>query len=332
MKRKLSRQIAALAAVVLAFGAFNGAIYTLLTSRLANNFSTTDQAKQVDVGAFLPHVAASDLARLDEPATLVLTGDYPVLDGAAALVPVYASVAEALYPPEAITYEGGVFSDDNYHGENFAEGSAMRYRNTVRGYQAIVDGTADILFCATPSAEQKAYAAERGVELVYTPIGREAFVFFVNADNPVDSLTADQIRAIYAGEITNWREVGGANRTINPLSRLAGSGSQSMMDIFMGDTVTGPKSPLALFGGSIGFSFRYYLADMVADSGVKMLAMNGVYPSVENIASGKYPVVAQFYAITRKGDPNPNTARVVEWLLGEQGQQIIADCGYVPLG
>lgn len=111
----------------------------------------------------------------------------------------------------SVKYEGGVFSDDNYYGENFATDSAMQYKNTVRGYQAIVDGTTDILFCAAPSSEQKQYAVDHGVELIYVPIGLEGFVFFVNEKNPVSDLTVDQIREIYACAYTNWSEVGGAD-------------------------------------------------------------------------------------------------------------------------
>lgn len=328
--KRLLLQIVMLAAVVLLFVGFNASVYVLLTRRLANNFSDTSQAKMVDVAAFLPFEEGSDLAHMDTDFSM--DGDLPVLDGAAALVPVYASIIDSVYPEGCVTYEGGVFSDDNYYGENFAPDSKMQYKNTVRGYKAIVDGETDILFCAAPSAEQIAYAEAQGVELVYVPVGLEAFVFFVNADNPVESLTVDEVRSIYSGEIRNWRQVGGTNRVINPVTRLEGSGSQSMMHVFMGDVPMGGKSPFALFGGSIGFSFRYYLDDMVANSGVKMLSLNGVYPSRENIRSGSYPVIAQFYAIYRADNENENIPLLIDWILSEEGQALIEACGYTAIG
>ncbi|MBQ8397876.1 MAG: substrate-binding domain-containing protein [Clostridia bacterium] len=323
------KQVLCLVLVAAVFVGFNAGMYLLLTRRLANNFSGATQAKMVDVGAYLPHEAGSDLVRID--ADLALEGDLPVLDGAAALLPVYASIVNAVYPVGSVTYEGGVFSDDNYYGENFAPDSKMQYRNTVRGYAAVVDGTSDILFCAAPSAAQKQYAAEQGVELVYVPIGREAFVFFVNRDNPVDNLSIEQVRGIYAGDCTNWAEVGGPNRIINPVTRLAGSGSQTAMEAFMGGRAIGGKSPFAVAGGSIGFSFRYYLADMVGNAGVKMLSLDGVYPSAENIRDGSYPIVAEFYAIYRAEDDNPNIPILIEWILSPAGQAIIEGCGYVGL-
>ena len=201
------------------------------------------------------------------------------------------------------------------------------------GLRPIVDGDADILFSAAPSAEQKQYAADQGVKLVYVPIGLEAFVFFVNDQNPVDGLTTAQIRDIYAGEIRNWKDVGGADRPINPVTRLKGSGSQSVMDAFMGDRAIGGKSPLALFGASLGYSFRFYLMDMVGEApDVKILSLNGVYPDADTIRSGEYPIVAQFYAVYRADDPNENVRRLVDWLLSPEGQKLIEETGYVPLG
>jgi phosphate transport system substrate-binding protein len=326
---KLLRQIGAILLVIAVFAALNLSMYYLLTRRLANNFSDTSQAKMIDVSRYLPHQEGSDLPALHS--SLKLTENLPVLDGAAALVPVYASVIDTVYPEGCVTFEGGTFSDDNYYGENFAEDSAMQYKNTVRGYQAIVDGTTDILFCAAPSEAQKQYAADKGVELVYVPIGLEGFVFFVNEKNPVDNLTTQQIRKIYTCEYTNWADVGGANRIINPVTRLEGSGSQTAFEAFMGEYEIGRKSPLAITGASIGFSFRYYMDGIVGNDGVKMLSLNGVYPSAENIQNRSYPIVAQFYAIYRADNDNENIPVLVDWLLSQEGQALIEATGYVPI-
>jgi len=325
----LCKQLSVLVLIIAIFAAFNLSIYFVLTRRLANNFSDTSQAKMIDVAAYLPHNPDSNLVRIDS--SLKLTDNLPVLDGAAALVPVYAAFVDNVYPEGSVTFEGGVFSDDNFYGENFAPDSKMQYKNTVRGYEAIVDGTTDILFCAAPSADQKKYAEEKGVELVYVPVGLEGFVFFVNEDNPVDNLTVEQVRGIYSGEYTNWKDVGGSNRVINPVTRLTGSGSQSAMDSFMkGQEIKG-KSPFALTGGSIGFSFRYYMDDMVGNENVKMLSLNGVYPSAENIKNGTYPIIAQFYAIYRADNTNENIPVLIDWILSEEGQKIIEETGYVSI-
>lgn len=326
-KNNLLKQILSIVLVIVLFASFNLSIYMLLTVRLANNFSDTSQAKMVDVSKYLPHNEQSDLAKINS--SLKLYDNLPVLDGAAALVPVYASIIDAVYPEGSVTFEGGSFSDDNFYGENFASDSKMQYKNTVRGYEAIVDGTTDILFCAAPSAEQKQYAEEKGVELIYVPVGLEAFVFFVNENNPVNNLTTEQVRGIYSGEYTNWSQVGGVNRIINPVTRLEGSGSQSAMNLFMGEHEIAPKSPLVITGASIGFSFRFYMNGMVGNERVKMLSLNGVEPSAENIQNGSYPIIAQFYAIYRADNTNENIPVLIDWILSEEGQTLIEESGYV---
>ena len=151
----------------------------------------------------------------------------------------------------------------------------------------------------------------------------------MNANNPVESLTTTEVRGIYSGEYTNWNSFCDINRPINPVTRLRGSGSQSAMDKFMGDLEYGKKSPLVLFGSSIGFSFRYYMDGIVGNEDVKMIALNGVYPSAENIRNGDYPIIAQFYAIYRADNTNKNIPVMIDWILSDEGQTLIEESGYV---
>ena len=322
-------RIAALAAVLAFFAGINAVIYVFVTGRCGNNYSAGSQPKMIDVGRYLPFEEDSELVRVETEVSL--TRELPVLDGAAALVPVYAAFINAVYPEGCVTYEGGAFSDDNYYGENFAADSAMQYKNTVRGFTALVDGVTDVFFSTRPNAEQQAYADEQGAELVLVPIGLEAFVFFVNAQNPVDELTCDEIRDIYGGSILNWASVGGADRFIDPLTRVKGSGSQTAMDAFMKGRETARKPLTAIFGASIGYSFRYYMAGMVENGGVKMISLDGVYPSEENIRNGSYPLITPIYAVTRKGESNPNVQILLDWITGPQGQALVEKAGYAPL-
>ena len=323
------KKIAAVLLTVLLFAAVNLFLYQTITSRLANNYSGTNQLKMIDVSDYLPFEERSELARTGSSLHFKRSDDLPVLDGAAALVPVYASAIENCYPEGTVLYEGGVFSDENTYGENFAPDSVMQYRNTIRGFDALLDGSVDLFFTAHPSDEQMRSASERGVGLEIVPIGSEAFVFFVNKDNPVDGLTSDEIRAIYRGGITNWKEVGGASRRIDPLTRVKGSGSQTMMEQFMEGNMLAARHPLSVFGGGIGYSFRYYLSGIVAEDRVKMLSVDGVYPTAGNIRNGSYPICVYFYAVYRRDNPNENVPRLVEWLLSDEGQTMIEACGYV---
>lgn len=192
---------------------------------------------------------------------------------------------------------------------------------------------------------KKDYAETNGTTFVYTPIGTEAFVFFVHKNNPIDNLTAEQIRGIYAGEITNWKQVGGKDEEIAAFQRNEGSGSQSMLERFMGDTpiMEAPTEMVTdLMSGiiekvsnyrsksnSIGFSFRYYVEGIIQNPDIKMLSVDGVASTAENIKNGRYPIVTPIYAVTYEENDNKNVDKLLEWILSEEGQYIIEETGYV---
>ena len=84
------------------------------------------------------------------------------------------------------------------------------------------------------------------------------------------------------------------------------------------------------YRNAIGYSFRYYLTRMVDGSGIKILSLEGVSATEENIANGTYPVCGNFYAVTRS-DATKETQELVEWICSEQGQELIKKTGYTPL-
>ena len=122
-------------------------------------------------------------------------------------------------------------------------------------YKKLEDGEVDIIFCAEPSKKQLEYAKSKNIELELIPIGREAFVFIVNSNNPINNLTIDQIKNIYTGIITNWKQVGGENKPVIALQRAEGSGSQTAMLSFMNGEEMKECSQ-TLIGRRIGYSFR----------------------------------------------------------------------------
>ena len=308
------KQLLSLLLIAALFISFDLSVYLLFTRRCTRRFA----GGAIEPAAYLPFGADTAIVQLEGEK---LTGELPVLDGAAALLPVYSAFFHALYPEDAWAFDG----------ESYAPESKMQYRNTRGAYQALVDGDADLIFCAAPSQAQLDYAAQNGVELELTPIGLEAFVFFVNENNPVSGLTQDQLREVYAGEITNWKELGGPDRLICALQRNEGSGSQTRFLAFMEGRPTAHR-PFAFLGAPIGFSFRYYLDGIVRAEGVKLLAVDGVYPGREEIRSGDYPLTGPFYAVSRKGESNPNVARLLDFILSPAGQQIVEQSGYVAVG
>ena len=309
------KQILFIVSIALAFLLFDMGIYFTFTVRYKNSPGETSQREAIAPEKYLPFDENSLIAKIDTDFSI--SGELPVLDGAAALLPVYTAVADAIYPEDCCIFDG----------EEFAPESAVQYRNTLRAYTAVVDGTADIIFVAAPSEAQLQYADEKGVELVFAPIGREAFVFIVNDKNPVDSLTVQQIRDVYSGKITSWSDLGGERYPINALQRLEGSGSQSALVKFMGE-VPLKENTSNVFGKSLGFSFRYFVTGLSGKQGTKMLAVDGVYPDRENISSGSYPVTMDFYAVYRADNSNENVHKVIEWILSDEGQRLIEESGY----
>ncbi|MDE6101952.1 MAG: substrate-binding domain-containing protein [Ruminococcus sp.] len=315
---KTFRQISTIFLIVMIFAGFNFSVYNLFTKRYINNTSEQMQAKSIELDKYLPFDEDSEVVKIDTD--FRLSGDLPVIDGAAALYPVFSGFVNAVYPKDSVIFDG----------ENFTSESSLQYTNTLKAYKSVVDGGTDIIFCAEPSAEQLEYANEQGVELEFVPIGHEAFVFIVNNENPVDNLTVEQIRDIYSGKYKNWSQVGGDNTIIDPVQRIEGSGSQSVMVSFM-DGIPMKKNPFGFMGRAVGFSFRYYVSEIVDNGGVKMLSVNGVYPDKENISSEKYPITVDFYAVYRKDNPNANIKLLIDWILSDDGQEIVEKSGYIPI-
>ena len=293
--------------------------------------------EKLEISDWAPFEEGSLVKLLDAPASLQLNDALPHMDGATALYPVYSAFARATYP-NRLAELGRQEIYQNYvscHGTDLA-------------YTKLISGDADIIFVASPSRKQEELAREKGVELIFTPIGKEGFVFFVNPANPVDDVTIDQLRGIYSGEITLWSELGAEGMgKIIPYQRNEGSGSQTaLLRWIMQDTPPMEPETETAIGGmldivervasyknlnrALGYSFRFYVTELLKDLDVKLLKIDGIAPTAENIESGAYPLSGNFYAVTRS-DASENTLLLLEWLQGPEGQALIAKTGYVPL-
>ena len=256
----------------------------------------------------------------------------PRIDGSTSLIPLETAIRASLLqiPTEQASQQ-------------------VIHSTTYDSFYHLINGTVDMTLTVPLSQVQREYAEENQVQLEQVPVAKEGFVFVVNADNPIDSLTQEQLRAIYSGSITNWKQLGGEDLPIIAYQRNNDSGSQNYMIDFMGDTplMEAPteQRPTSMIGlmdviavndyaqQSIGYSVYSYAADMYENSSkVKFLAIDGVKPTKQTMASGEYPLLSENYALFLASQPQDSPVRrLCRWITSDEGQQAIARAGYVPL-
>lgn len=313
--------------------ALSAALYpTALTGGWWIGKPNTADGSDGDISVYTPFMQGNKTAKLGEVSDLTLTENLPVMDGALALYPVYAAIAETVYDSGAYTPESVVFT------------------NTLKAFDGIIAGERDVIFTAAASESQLKKAKEAGVELTFTPIGKEAFVFVVGKDNPVEDVSYQQIRNVYSGKTAKWSTLGWKEGgDIIAFQRPEGSGSQTgLQSIMKGLPICAPR-PLpdeSLIGTNslmqqvsvewkgvqpaLGYTYRFFAIEMNANPEAKFLKVNGVAPTSENIRNGSYPFVVQFYAVTN-GQPQGNTKLLIDWILSPQGQRLIEKTGYAPV-
>ena len=257
----------------------------------------------------------------------LLKKNYPRTDGSTSTLPLDNAIREAICGPDY---------------------TPASHSTTHTAFYRLIHKSRDLIFSVPISPEQEKQAKDADVTIEQYAISKEAFVFVLNAENPVDALTQDQLRRIYSGKITNWKEVGGDDAPITAFQRNEDSGSQNYIKTFMGDTplMDAPSTmrpgsmgalmdAIALYDNakySIGYSYYAYAANMYGTgTELKFVAVDGVYPDEATIADDTYPLLPRNYAIIR-GDA-PQTARdLVRWILSPEGQKIVAENGYFSLG
>lgn len=272
-----------------------------------------------------------------EPLPAVLDSAYwqehlPTMDGSTSLIPLEAGIRSALF---GISMEEAT--------------TQVTHSSTYNSFYNLLNKDADLIFSVPLSEAQLQTASDRGITMEQVAVAKEGFVFVVNAKNPVNSLTQQQLKDIYSGKITNWSEVGGNNEEIIAYQRNNDSGSQNYMISFMGEdtlmNAPSEKRPSTMAGlmdviavndyaeQSIGYSVYAYAADMYGNGNeIKFIAVDGVAPSKATMASGEYPLLSDNYAIFRGEESEYSPVRLlVDWLISDEGQLAVAQAGYVTL-
>ncbi|MEN1760037.1 PstS family phosphate ABC transporter substrate-binding protein [Anoxynatronum sibiricum] len=212
------------------------------------------------------------------------------------------------------------------------------------GAAAVINGTAHLAQMSRAMKEDEfAQAEAAGNPATEIVAGRDGIVVAVHVDNPVEALTMDEIKDIYTGVITNWSEVGGADRAISLFSRDTSSGTYAFFKEFVLDdeeyspeAMLMPSTQAIVEGliqdvGGIGYIGLGYLTDDVKPVPVAQEAgAEAFLPSLETINAGDYPVARPLFLYTA-GEATPALQTYVDFILGTEGQKIVEDLGFVPL-
>ena len=209
------------------------------------------------------------------------------------------------------------------------------------GAKALLNGTCDIanLSRHLKDAEKKAME-EKGVKPVGHVVAFDALPVIVHPSNRVKGLTVDQVRDIYTGKVTNWKEVGGSDQRIVVISRDTNSGTyETFKELVLGkhDKIIdgaeytgsngGVRQRVQMTRGAIGYAGLGFV-----DRTVKALEMNGVAPCAESVLQKRYPIARELFMFT-DGEPAAGslTAKFIELRKTARGREIIEEIGYVPL-
>ncbi len=213
----------------------------------------------------------------------------------------------------------------------------VRGGGTVIGIEDLRTGKVD--FAA--SCREKTAADPDDIEFIQ--VAWDALVFIVNKSNPVSGISKDDVRSLYEGKITNWKELKGKDMPIKIFLSRSGKGMSGIDNSIrkrglFGDESRKNPNTLLLASSALVEQMVEKTPEGFATSGfssarkrdVKMLKLNGIYPDKTNIISGKYPLIRPLFILIPKG-PSPEVKKFVDFVLSKEGQQFISSQGVVSL-
>lgn len=218
------------------------------------------------------------------------------------------------------------------------------------GFAALLNSTCDIAMASRQAEDREIkLAKEKNIEYREFIVGLDGLAVLVNKNNPVNHLTMNQLRDIFMAKITNWKEVGGEDRKIVILSRESNSGTHMFFkehvirhndkknkDEFSPRSLLMPSSQ-AIFDeiyqnpNALGYAGMGFINDNVKALSISNWNSNiFVYPSLENVKSGMYPISRPLYLYIN-GEPKNMVKDFIDFALSERGQKIVAETDFVPI-
>ena len=215
---------------------------------------------------------------------------------------------------------------------------------TGTGIAALINKTVDIAMASREMKEKEYEDAKKGgITAKEVIIAYDAISIIVNKGNGITNLTLEQLRDIYLGKISNWKELGGNDKQIVVLSRDSSSGTHLYFKehVLRQGNAKGPeefgkdvlflpsnesiKQQIATVDGAIGYVGLGYLDDTI-----KVLDINGVTPNIEDVKNKTYPIARAVYWYIAH-DTDENVKKLIDFMLSAEGQKIVTAEGFVPV-
>jgi phosphate transport system substrate-binding protein len=214
---------------------------------------------------------------------------------------------------------------------------SVRGTGSGNGIAALINGTCDIADASRPMKQSEIENAKsKGINPVANVIAKDAIAIVVNTKNPISSITHDQLKKIYTGEITNWKELGGPDWEITPITRDSSSGTfeifeekvlEKGVEMVSTAVVQGSnqavKTTVAKTPGAIGYIGLGYV-----DSSVKALKYDGVLPSKSSVLDGSYEISRPLFMYTN-GTPEGVVKKFIDFVMSPEGQTVVEQVGYI---
>ncbi len=212
------------------------------------------------------------------------------------------------------------------------------------GIAALINGGTDICEASRPmkDKEKEQVRARHGRDVKEIPVALDGVAIYINKSSPIEVLTQAQLKGIYTGKITNWREVGGQDGKIVPYSRENNSGTYVFFkehvlqnEDFAREIQTLPgtaavvnavsKDPSSLGYGGVAYGTEIREIPVKRDD-----TSEAFRPTLENVQSRKYPLSRHLFFYTI-GEPGGEVKAFIDWVLGPEGQKVCQEVGYYPL-
>ena len=214
----------------------------------------------------------------------------------------------------------------------FVEMVTLNKVATSDGFHSLADGKIDLLCTTVPNDDQMKVLDKAHKNFTFVPFAKEPLAFILNRENIVDNLSIQQIKDCYEGKCCSWSEMGGGNSTIHTYQLEKGNGSQSAFEkIVKGNVIdenhreiiTMPEIVDCVAADKDGICYAYwsYYAKMYANKLTKMAKVEGF-----DATSPDYPLMYDIFLVYDKDNTNKNVSRLVQFLLSEEGQNLVNVC------